>query len=129
MKTKKLKQITTIVFYGLLIFLAVNIRNQKNDAKHENEIIRKNLNELLKTDKQTKEEIISINKKIKTNTENDIKTKLAIKTATRSYQHILKQVKQLNDEKSKTDHEINSYSDSSDRSWFNSRFPRFDDHK
>ena len=129
MKTKKLKQITTIVFYGLLIFLAVNIRNQINKAKHENEIIRKNLNELLKTDKQTKEEIISINKKIEINTESDIKTKQDIKKATRSYQHILKQVKQLNDEKSKTDHAIINYSDSSDRNWFNSHFPRFDDNQ
>ena len=129
MKTKKLKQITTIAFYGLLIFLAGNVRNQINNAKHENDIFRRNINALLKTDKQTKEEIISINKKIEINTEKDFKTKQAIETTTRSYQHILKQVKQLNDEKSKTDNEIINYSDSSDRNWFNSRFPRFDDNQ
>jgi len=100
------------------------IKQQQHDEIIKKELIKQFSKKLIEKDIKTRKMIYTIEQRIKTVENNNKETQKRIELSVDNYKNIIRNLNKINNEKNKKDIEIINADDSSDRDWFNRRFPK-----
>jgi len=122
---KKINTALKILFVFAISLLAYKcIKRQQHDEIIKKELIKQFSKKLIKKDIKTRKMIYTIEQRIKTVENNNKEIQKKIELSVGNYKNIIRNLKRSDNEKIKKDIEIINADDSSDRDWFNRRFPK-----
>lgn len=128
---KRLKRNTAfnIILISAVIFLLISRNSQsKQFETARNELIRQVSKQLKRQETETRNRINEIETKIETIKQSDTLILKRIETAEYNYRNIIRNLKTIENDKTKKDNEIINADSNTDWEWFIGRFPKSKNH-